>query len=347
VSSRPDAGYRLRRLLAVLTWLARVKQASVSELAARFSMSAEELVADLELAACCGLPPYTPDQLMEIVVDEHEVVANLGEELARPRRLTPGEGFALATAARAILAVPGARGDGATEVALASAVAKLEAALGTGAGAGATGGAAGAAGPGSGTEALRVDLDEAAHLPEVRRAVDEGRQLQVRYYSLSRDEETDRVIDPFELLSIEGRWYLDAYCHRAGGERRFRLDRMVSLSETGRPVDHRREPDHGGAPSAAVPAFVPGPGTTVATLAVAPEGMWVVEGLPTLSVRAGPGGRSHVQLAVASQVWFERLLLRLGTHAEVLDPPELADAGRRAARRLLGRYAETAGTTSL
>jgi hypothetical protein len=32
------------------------------------------------------------------------------------------------------------------------------------------------------------------------------------------------------------------------------------------------------------------------------------------------------------------LLLRLGNHAEVLDPPELAETGRQAARQLLARY---------
>ncbi|MGH9028123.1 MAG: WYL domain-containing protein, partial [Acidimicrobiales bacterium] len=65
---RVDAGRRLHRLLAVLTWLARSGRAPVSELAERFGLSPEDLVSDLELAACCGLPPYTPDQLMEIIV---------------------------------------------------------------------------------------------------------------------------------------------------------------------------------------------------------------------------------------------------------------------------------------
>ena len=49
-------------------------------------------------------------------------------------------------------------------------------------------------------------------------------------------------------------------------------------------------------------------------------------------------GRTNVGIGVASTVWFDRLLLRLGPHAEVLDPPELADVGRQAATRLLARY---------
>lgn len=341
MTGRPEAGQRLRRLLAVLTWLARVRRAPVTELADRFAMTPEDLVADLELAACCGLPPYTPDQLMEIIVDDEEVVAELGEDLARPRRLSAAEGFALAAAARAILATPRSHAEPDGAGALERALAKLDAALDAGTRASRdvaedatdTDDSGGRGGP-----VLRVDLGDSPHLAVLRRAVEEGRQLAVRYYSLSSDEESDRVIDPFDLLAVDGRWYLDAYCHRADGMRRFRVDRLVAVSETGRPVDHRA-PDE--LPSAEVPAFVPGPDATVATVAVKPEGMWLVETVPTLRVSRRRDGRTEVDLAVASPVWFERLLLRLGPNAEVLRPAELADTGRSAASRLLARYAST------
>ena len=75
--ARADAGYRLHRLLAVLTWLARQGRAPVTELAERFGISPDELIADLELAACCGLPPYTPDQLMAVSYTHLGTVNNL------------------------------------------------------------------------------------------------------------------------------------------------------------------------------------------------------------------------------------------------------------------------------
>ena len=78
------------------------------------------------MAACCGVPPYTPDQLLEIVVTEDTVSTRVGTTLARPRRLSPREGLGLAASARALLAVPGSDEDGA----LSRALAKLERALG-------------------------------------------------------------------------------------------------------------------------------------------------------------------------------------------------------------------------
>ncbi len=77
-----ETSRRLRRLLAVVGWLAQVGEAPVAEIAQRFGMSEKELVAELELAACCGTPPYTPDTLMEIEVSENSVRAFLQCRLA-------------------------------------------------------------------------------------------------------------------------------------------------------------------------------------------------------------------------------------------------------------------------
>ena len=63
-----ETSRRLRRLLAVVGWLAQVGEAPIADVARRFGMSEKDLVAELELAACCGTPPYTPDTLMEIEV---------------------------------------------------------------------------------------------------------------------------------------------------------------------------------------------------------------------------------------------------------------------------------------
>jgi proteasome accessory factor C len=316
MTGRTDAGSRLLRLLAVLTWLARRGRAPISELSERFGLEPDDLIADLELAACCGLPPYSPDQLMEIIIDDHEVIADLGTELARSRRLTAAEGFALAASARAIVAVPGADPDGALQRALV----KLEAVLG-------------------GRGMLRIDLREPAHLAVIRQALEAGRQLELRYYSASSDRESTRIVDPVSVRSLEGRWYLDGYCHNAQGMRRFRVDRVAAAHLTGEPASHwDADPDPDGGAVSGSEAFVPGPEATVTRLAVDDDASWIVEALGTSASKRLPDGRTGVTLPVASTVWFGRLLLRLGPHAEVLDPPELAEAGRQAARQLLARY---------
>jgi predicted DNA-binding transcriptional regulator YafY len=308
-----DAGTRLDRLLAVLAWLAQHGQVSLGDLAEHFGMTPEQLVSDLELAACCGLPPYTPDRLMEIIVGEDLVEAMLGPELARPRRLSAQEGFALATAARASVA---ARGDsGAGDGPLERALAKLEAALGD-------------------RELLGVDLGEPAHLGSVREALANGEQLEIDYLSAWRDARSTRVVDPIQLSSYGGNWYLDALCHTAGGTRRFRVDRILGV----RPTGESSQASEGG-PSGGEGPFVPGPEATIVRLAISGERAWLLETVPVLDRSAMPDGRVEVTLGVVSTVWLERLLLQLGPGAEVLEPSEFRTLGREAAEQVLERYA--------
>jgi proteasome accessory factor C len=307
---RRDPGHRLRRLLAVVGWLARVGEAPIAEVADRFGMTEEEVVRELELAACCGLPPYSPDVLMEIVVTDTVVSALLPEDLARPRRLTAAEGFAVLAAGRTILAVPGADAEGS----LARALVKLESVLGD-------------------HGRVVVALDAPSLLPEVRQAVDDGRQIEIEYHSASSDQTTRRIVDPLRLVTLDGHWYLDGYCHSAAGNRRFRVDRIRSVTPTG-----SLAPAPGQSPPVGPDAFVPGPGAVAVTLAVDSAASWIVDTVPVTEVQHEDGGGAMVTLAVGGTAWLERLLLQLGPHASVIDPPDLTGIGAAAAARVLQRY---------
>jgi predicted DNA-binding transcriptional regulator YafY len=69
------------------------------------------------------------------------------------------------------------------------------------------------------------------------------------------------------------------------------------------------------------------------------EARFAVEGLVTNGLEELGDGRMVATIPVSdAEGWFGRLLLLLGPEAEVIDPPALVDAGRRAARRALSRY---------
>ena len=72
--SRSRADVRLRRLLAMVPWLARQDGPSVAEVCARFGITAAELQADLELLTLyVGVPPYTPDGLFDLSIEGDRV----------------------------------------------------------------------------------------------------------------------------------------------------------------------------------------------------------------------------------------------------------------------------------
>jgi predicted DNA-binding transcriptional regulator YafY len=305
-----ETSQRLRRLLAVVGWLAQVGEAPIADVAQRFNISEEELIRELELAACCGVPPYTPDTLMEIEVSETSVRAFLPPEFARPRRLTPAEGFAVAASARLIMAVPGPD-DGA----LRRALSKLDAALGS-------------------REAIGIDVDAPHSLDAIRQACDAGGAVEIDYHSGSRDESTTRVVEPVQVITTDGHWYLDAFCRRAGDMRRFRVDRIGAVRPLGEPAVSTPRPLR-----AADDAFVPGPGAVEVQLHLGDGAQWVPESVPVRAVAySATGAVTDVVLDVAGMAWFERLLLQLGPGAYVVRPPELTDLAARAAARVLRNY---------
>jgi proteasome accessory factor C len=216
----------------------------------------------------------------------------------------------VAASARLILAVPGP-GDGA----LRRALSKLEAALGS-------------------REAIGMDVDAPTSLAAVRRVSDAGELVEIEYHSASRDEWTTRVVEPVQVITTDGHWYLDAFCQRAGDIRRFRVDRIGAVRALGE--KGRSNPQVG---RTAEDTFIPGPGAVEVQLHLGKGAQWVPESVPVRAVRRSAAGTvTDVVLDVAGMAWFERLLLQLGPHASVVRPPDLTDLSARAARKLLTLY---------
>ncbi len=309
------AGERLRRLLAILVHLAQVGEAELSDVAERFAIGEDELVHELELAACCGVPPYSPDELIELYVDGDRVIANRLREFERPQRLTPEEGFVLAAAARALLAVPGADDEGL----LRSALDKLEGALGA--------------------ARLAVEIEQPAHLPALQQAARERERVEIEYFSSSATAPSRRQVDPYQVVLREGSWYLDGWCHQAGGLRRFQVDRVRAVRPVGEhfaePVDFADELQRPG-------AFLGSADAVAVRIAIPAGSELAVEQVaagPIESLGDGSGRFVATVLVSDAEGWFGRLLLRLGPGAEVLSPDELKGAAVQAAKRALRRYA--------
>jgi proteasome accessory factor C len=304
---------RLQRLLAMVPWIAGNDGPTVDDVCARFDLSPAQLAADLEVMWLVGLPPYTPDALIDVVQEGDRVWIHYADVFSAPQRLTPDQAVALLTAGASVLALPGADPEGA----LARGVDKLAAVLGVDA-----------------DQVLDVDLGgtDPQVLDVLRTGVAEHRRVHLDYYSFGRDERRERDVDPYLLHAEDGALYLLGHCHVAGGERRFRVDRIASAAV----LETTFEP-----PSAieGVTVFEPEDGDPRVTLDLAPEAAWVAEAYPVEAVEPLDGGHLRVTLAIAAEPWLARLLVALGPLAEVVDgPDDLRSAGRRASQRILARY---------
>src|SRR3712207_2332437 len=200
----------------------------------------------MELLWMCGLPGYGPGDLIDLAFEGDRVRVTFTAGMVRPLRLTTDEAVALVVALRPLLELPGL----AEREAVNRALAKVSA-------------AAGSAAERVTPVALSVDAREQA-LAVVREGLERRRALHLHYYVPTRDERTERTVDPMRLLLVEGRWYLEAWCRRVGGFRLFRLDRVddvVVLDEPAAPPPqaHERDVDQGVyQPEPGSPAVRPG-----------------------------------------------------------------------------------------
>ncbi len=96
--------------------------------------------------------------------------------------------------------------------------------------------------------------------------------------STPRTATTEREVDPWQLVTGDERSYLQAWCHASGGERLFRLDRILAAEVLDAPVTTQRRPVADGRRTGR-PAS-----TARSRLSLDGRARWAAEQLPTESV---------------------------------------------------------------
>lgn len=299
---------RVKGLLVMLPWLMKREKVKIADMAAQFSLSEADLIEDLELAAMCGLPPYTPLELTEVYVDGDYVLVGPNKYFERRLELTTSEAFGLSLLAAAAEDVPGfSRGKE-----LKSALKKLRKILGEG--------------------VVDIDVEAPEFLDVVTQCATSGERLDIVYWTPGRNEESRRRITVRSVFTDKGHWYVAADDDASGSTRHFRVDRMRSADKAGQFVSVRNE-------NVTIPSwFANAEGNTVAVLDIEPQASWIVETYPCQKVEELTNGNIRVEMVVTSEHWLSRLLLRGGDAVKVISPDTLVDVRRRVATEMLALY---------
>lgn len=314
----PTGSYeRVQRLLGMLPWLvANGPVVDVEAMATQFGISPSDLIADLELASTCGIPPYTPDVLAGLWIEPdedgggHGVIRVEGAmQFERRLDLTKEEAFGLALLGAAARNLRGFR----RPADLRSALRKLRQVLGE--------------------SAVTVEVGEPEHLLAVSEAARTGEKITVTYRRPSSGEVSRRTLVVRQVFSDRGHWYAGAEDgNNDWSLRTFRVDRIEMLERTGEHVETRHL-------APARPRFFDSTdeGTEV-NLVLPPGAGWVAETYPCRKVVENADGSFDVTLIASSEHWLGRLLLRAGAGARVTSPAAWADLQSRTAAAVLARY---------
>ncbi len=229
--------------------------------------------------------------------------------MARALRLGTREAVALVAALRALDASVGEALDPAERAVLSSTLEVLTTATGRG--------------RGHRRRAAERSRETPRWSPPCAPACATRRRLHLRYVDAA-DRTTEREVDPWQLVTGDERSYLPAWCHASGGERLFRLDRILAAGCWTAPVSttparSRRS------------AYRPGSEHRAVRMSLDGRARWAAEQLPTESVVDDPVGFT-MELRVATAAWLRALVLRLAPFVRDVQPAEVARDAAEAAR---------------
>lgn len=176
-------------------------------------------------------------------------------------------------------------------------------------------------------------------LMPVQDAIVRKRCLKITYNASNRGELTERLVEPLGLVFYARQWHLIAWCRLRKDARDFRLDRLAAWE-----VSDECFAGHAGF---SVKDFlrksIENHELTPATIIVEREALERFRGeIPCtpLSEEILPDGRVRMELLTYSCEWLSRWLLGFGTRVEAVNPPELREEVRDAARSVAALYAE-------
>ena len=172
-------------------------------------------------------------------------------------------------------------------------------------------------------------------LGRAREGVSDHRRLHLAYLVPTRDEVTERDVDPMRVVYLDGHWYLEGWCHRAEDVRLFRLDRIQTLElldVDGTPPPQAQPRDVNEA------LFTPGEEDLEVVVETDRAGAWIVDYYPVDRVEDLGEGRRRVTLHVSDPALVRRLAWRMGGHVRVVSPVDLQQSVAAGAQEALSAY---------
>ena len=292
---------RTARLLDLVPYINTHQGIALKDLAAVFEVSYAQMVNDLTTLWMCGLPGYTPLELMDLDFESGYVNISNAPTLAKPRSVTFDEGVALILGLDLLRAsIPTDRSD------LLEKIDSLSARL-------------------SSIINLNSTFSVIAPINQgVSAAIDEAlasrSSLEIEYHSMYRDEITQRTIFPIEIIQVEGQQYLSSYCYSATDFRQFKLDRIQKAIVTQE--------------SKTIPEDATDTQRIDSRLKVLKPTREIAERFSRQDLKAG----SEFDFQTYSQQWLERSILSSGDGVALLTPPEIRASIAQMAQSMLDRY---------
>jgi proteasome accessory factor C len=239
---------RLERLISLAYLLSTRTEIHIEELSERLGVSRSTIEDDLNVLMFCGLPPYSPEQLFDIMIDDDFVSMYFNEVFIKPLRLTREE------KARVVIALTrlSQQVEDSEKRAIADVLKIID-----------------------DSHTVNVELRNGQFDDIMNKAIESGSNVEIEYLSLNSADITRRIIRPLRVLTTASISYVYAYCFSVEDFRMFRSDRVLFAE--------LNNEDLGGIPESQADeieeAFISGTETYV-DLYVDPQASYVLDSYP-------------------------------------------------------------------
>jgi predicted DNA-binding transcriptional regulator YafY len=158
--------------------------------------------------------------------------------------------------------------------------------------------------------------------------------VEIKYFTTTRQELGERLVEPYLLFHCPDGWYLEAFCLRAGAQRTFKLERICEARPTGEVFAPRAEMDLGRRRTGEVPAAG---ATTWATIVFHPRWRTNLEERGTKCTPRADG-RLEALVPYMDETWIVQEVVRYLGDAVLESPASARGRIRDTALALARRY---------
>jgi len=298
------AAVRALRSMDLIPYVLENPGVSIAELSARFSVTQAQIESDLQLVFMCGLPGYTPYELIDVAFEDGVVSIIDPQVLDKPRKFSSNEIVVIALGLKILIDINQTNTTALTKLKqLSDKIAKL----------------------GSNKSILMTgDVRAFPFFEIISKAISEQRVLALQYHSLIKDQITQRLVLPEKLYFLNGRLYLSALDIDIDSDRVFKVD-LIKECKIGDRVAGKK-------------LFESSQETKVVLDVQKQNRLFIERNSSIITAMQENGDLIRVHLQVSSLEWIKLTVLSNAPGITVVSPESLADSVEQSAKDLLALY---------
>ncbi len=298
-----SASNRALRAMDLIPYIVENPGVSTSELAQKFSVTVKQIEEDLSLIFMCGLPGYTPYDLIDLVFEDGIVSVIDPQVLTKPRNFSKAEHVAIVLGLEILKNLAGDKPD--YQLKISQVLSKLNKSV-------------------PNIEVVLKNEQSFQYFQVINQAIKLSRSLQIVYNSESKDEQKIRSVIPVRMFLQNAQVYLVAHDPDSGIEKVFKLSNLTAC-ELGDIVK--------------IPSSIVHEESFKVEILVDDKHRMFIERNSSIIVEQRQiVGATKATIKVQSMDWIKRAIVSNAPGIQVISPPDLASWVKETASKMISLY---------